>query len=197
MTGAAATPRRRMDPGARRAVLLDAAMEYFDAEGIDVPLEAVAKAAGISPALMRHYFGTRDGLLLALFRDRLPGLTSVFTATDIGVREQLTTYLAWIERRPWAHQIWVAAVNDPARDPALRQEILAARRVLIERAAGRPWDEHDHNLRARAQAFVAAFEAAVGSWLDSGRPARDVLLADLSDIATRLGIAGRLTHRSR
>ena len=177
-----------MDPAQRRAQLLDVAKAYFDAHGIDVSLEAVARAAGISPPLMRRYFGTRDGLLLELVTSRLPDLPELFADPGTDVREQIGAYLRWIEPSPWAHEVWMAAVNDPARDPQLRDGILATRRWLIERAAGRPLGPEEHNLRARAEAFIAAFEAAISAWLIRHEPSREVLIDDLVDIARRLGI---------
>jgi AcrR family transcriptional regulator len=178
-----------MDPDSRRAVLLDAAVDYFDAHGIEVPLEAVAKAAGISPPLMRHYFKNRDGLMLAMFADRLmPELISIFSARGASPRQHLSAYLESVVRRPWAHHIWTAAINDLGRDPELRTTILNARLVLIERAAGKSRDQHEHNLRARADAFISVVEAAISRWLETQQPPADILIHDLLDIARRLGL---------
>jgi AcrR family transcriptional regulator len=52
---------------ARRAHILDTALQVFKTHGYDgATLSAVATAAGISRESMRHYFNSRDELLLAV-----------------------------------------------------------------------------------------------------------------------------------
>ena len=47
-----------------RALILDAAREQFAALGYDrTTMRSVAARAGVDPALIHHYFGTKDGLL--------------------------------------------------------------------------------------------------------------------------------------
>jgi len=59
-----------------RAKIREAALELFGTSGFGVPLRAVAEAAGVSPGLVVHHFGSKDGLraavdqsVLALFLD--------------------------------------------------------------------------------------------------------------------------------
>ncbi|GIH24215.1 putative transcriptional regulator, TetR family protein [Acrocarpospora phusangensis] len=50
-----------------RAVIRDRALELFAARGPDgVSVRAVAAAAGVSPALVIHHFGSKDGLRAAV-----------------------------------------------------------------------------------------------------------------------------------
>ncbi|MGY1649866.1 TetR/AcrR family transcriptional regulator [Geodermatophilus sp. SYSU D01119] len=59
------TGRRPGNPGTRAAVL-DAARAAFAERGFDATsIRAVATAAGVDPALVHHYFGTKDKLFLA------------------------------------------------------------------------------------------------------------------------------------
>ncbi len=44
------------------ARIRDAAIELFGRDGFDVGVRAIAKAAGVSPALVIHHFGSKDGL---------------------------------------------------------------------------------------------------------------------------------------
>jgi AcrR family transcriptional regulator len=61
----ARTGRRRGSPDTRQAIL-DAAREAFADKGFDATsIRAVATAAGCDPALVHHYFGTKDKLFLA------------------------------------------------------------------------------------------------------------------------------------
>ncbi|WP_223642154.1 TetR/AcrR family transcriptional regulator [Corallococcus sp. EGB] len=78
-----AAPRRRRTPEEAREAILQAAEPLLVEQGPDrVGLQAVAKAAGVSHALVTHYFGTyeslvrevllrRNELLAASFREQL------------------------------------------------------------------------------------------------------------------------------
>jgi AcrR family transcriptional regulator len=64
--------RRRLDPQARRAAILRAAVEAFDELGLEhVNLETVAERAGVSRALVYTYFTNRLGLIRAVFEEIL------------------------------------------------------------------------------------------------------------------------------
>ena len=47
------------------ARIRDAAIEQFGQHGFDVGLRAIAKAAGVSAALVIHHFGSKEGLRTA------------------------------------------------------------------------------------------------------------------------------------
>jgi TetR/AcrR family transcriptional regulator, repressor for neighboring sulfatase len=66
----ARAPRVRRSPEEARRTILDAALRLFASAGPDaVGLKEVAKEAGVSHALVTHYFGTYDGLVEAAFAD--------------------------------------------------------------------------------------------------------------------------------
>ena len=44
------------------ARIRDAAIELFGSRGFDVGVRAIAEAAGVSPGLVIHHFGSKDGL---------------------------------------------------------------------------------------------------------------------------------------
>ncbi|MBW0132695.1 TetR/AcrR family transcriptional regulator [Pseudonocardia abyssalis] len=48
-----------------RARIRDAAVEVFGSTGFDAPVRAVAARAGVSPGLLNHHFGSKDGLRAA------------------------------------------------------------------------------------------------------------------------------------
>lgn len=70
--GAAKAPRKARKQGARkrgtaRAMLLQAASEVMaEANDVDVPLSKIAARCGLNSALVKYYFGNRQGLLFAL-----------------------------------------------------------------------------------------------------------------------------------
>lgn len=57
---------RRPGPNRTRAAILDAARSAFAARGYDaVSIRAVARDAGVDPALVHRFFGTKDDLFVA------------------------------------------------------------------------------------------------------------------------------------
>lgn len=56
---------RSADDLTTTARIRDAAIGQFGEQGFDVGLRAIAKAAGVSAALVIHHFGTKDGLRTA------------------------------------------------------------------------------------------------------------------------------------
>jgi AcrR family transcriptional regulator len=81
---AAAAPlrrRRRRSPELARQELLDAAERVFSASQPDrVGLKEVAQEAGVSHALITHYFGTYAGLLEAALERRITAMRDVLLA---------------------------------------------------------------------------------------------------------------------
>lgn len=70
-------PRRNRGPAAaagNRAALLAAGREQFAAHGYDVPLSAVARAAGVSQGVLYRHFPSRVALALAVFSDNMDEL---------------------------------------------------------------------------------------------------------------------------
>ena len=61
--------RTRLDPEARQAQILDHAARLIGAEGLaSVSMERIARAAGISKALVYNYFSSQTVLLRALLK---------------------------------------------------------------------------------------------------------------------------------
>jgi AcrR family transcriptional regulator len=68
--GGEVTPRKRRAPEVARREILDAAVVLFAERGFDgVAVTDVARAAGMSHALVLHYFGTFDDLVAAAVRE--------------------------------------------------------------------------------------------------------------------------------
>lgn len=64
-----ATPSTRLSKEARREQLLDAALAIVRTRGADgLTLVTLAEAAGVSRPIVYDHFGTRAGLLIALYR---------------------------------------------------------------------------------------------------------------------------------
>lgn len=67
--GAARTTARRLSKDQRRGQLLETASAIVRSEGTDaLTLSSLAAAAGVTKPIAYEHFGTRDGLLMALYR---------------------------------------------------------------------------------------------------------------------------------
>src|SRR4051812_25806904 len=74
-------PRRRRAPELARTELLDAAERVFrHAQPDQVGLKEIASEAGVSHALVTHYFGTYAGLVEATLERRVRALREVLLA---------------------------------------------------------------------------------------------------------------------
>ncbi|WP_433205659.1 TetR family transcriptional regulator [Nocardia sp. CA-107356] len=81
------------------ARIRDAAIEVFGEHGFQVGVRAIAAAAGVSPGLVNHHFGSKDGLraacderVLLLIREQ-----KWKTATDTDVAKGMLASMAEIE----------------------------------------------------------------------------------------------------
>lgn len=120
-------PRRRRDARRNRELLLEAAHEVFTEQGLDAPLDVIARRAGVGNATLYRHFPTRAALVDAVFRDSLThtmdageqarnapdawaGLTAylevVFStlAADRGSNDLMTTHLQGVDSLETVHE---------------------------------------------------------------------------------------------
>ncbi|HYY10120.1 MAG TPA: helix-turn-helix domain-containing protein [Kineosporiaceae bacterium] len=109
-------PRRRLSPQARREQLLDVTLELA-ARG-DVALVSakdVAERAGVSEALVFHYFGTRQELVAAAVSRAAQALLAGLEAGPVAasprgqVEAALDAYLAHVREQPTGWRALLAA----------------------------------------------------------------------------------------
>jgi len=115
-------PRRPGRPPAgadMRGRALDAALDCFSARGIaSTPLAAIAKASGVTPALLHYYFGDKDKLVDAVIAERLmPVVAEMRAALTRGAGDSVdlaanfvNTAYELIGRHAWFPQLWVREV---------------------------------------------------------------------------------------
>lgn len=147
MTGAA--PRRRgrpartesgSGPGARERIL-EAARTEFAERGYDkTTVRGIAKAAGVDPALVHHYFGTKDEVFAAAIEVSFePALVipAILGQGTEGIGERLARYFVGVWENPATRGPLLAiirsALTHEAAAKVLRGFVL---RRLLERIAG-------------------------------------------------------------
>jgi AcrR family transcriptional regulator len=117
--------RRRLSPDDRRAELLTLGATAFGERPYDeVRIDEIAERAGISRALMYHYFPDKRAFFAAVIRaegERLFEATSTPTRTGQSlfdrVRSGVRAYVEYHERHP--HGSWAAHVGRDRSDPTL------------------------------------------------------------------------------
>lgn len=137
----------------RKAALINAAIAEIGKKGsLDVTVAQIARAAGMSPALAHHYFGSKEQIFLAAMRhiltnfalavrgnlpgegarDRLDGILNASFAADSFQREIISA---------WINFYALALLNEPAArllriyHRRLRSNLIVALRPLTQEPA--------------------------------------------------------------
>jgi AcrR family transcriptional regulator len=97
----------RADARQNRERLLGAARTAFAAEGLSVPLDEIARRAGVGPGTLYRHFPTKEALIEAVVQDRLCRLAAEGSALRDS-RDPGTAFFAFIDR--------LAAEVGPKRD---------------------------------------------------------------------------------
>lgn len=122
--------RRRGDSGTRRAIE-QAALSHFAARGFaGATVRAIAADAGVDPALIMHFFGSKQGLFRAVLSPPDTVLEQVVEVTE-GPRQALSEGLAALmvttlndpELSGRFEALLRTAASDPAAAAALREQI--------------------------------------------------------------------------
>jgi AcrR family transcriptional regulator len=101
--------RRPGNPDTRQAIL-DAAREVFAERGYDkASIRAIATGAGVDPALVHHYFGTKEKLFLASMNSPIDPAELIPQALQ-GPRDQAGERLVRLMLTVWDSPAGVAAV---------------------------------------------------------------------------------------
>lgn len=120
-----ATARRRLSPADRRAELLALGAEVFGKRPYDeVRIDEIAERAGVSRALIYHYFPDKRAFFAAVVKDeadRLYQATNIQPPPGLTMFEEIRTgvlaYMAYHQQNPEA--AWAAYVGLGRSDPVL------------------------------------------------------------------------------
>ncbi|MET7744616.1 TetR family transcriptional regulator [Streptomyces sp. NPDC005385] len=182
---------------ATRDRILDAAREEFSERGYEkTSVRGIAKAAGVDPALVHHYFGTKE----QVFEAAVAGaMAPAFGAPDTivegpldGVGERLTRFFFGVWENPTSRTPLLAIVrsavnNDTAA--AVFRRLVAAQ--LLRRIAAR-LDASDAELRAE----LAAAQLVGVAMLRYVIRVEPLASADIERIVARVApvVQGHLTN---
>jgi AcrR family transcriptional regulator len=160
----------RLPVDERRRQLIDAGSTLFAQHAFEeISMRQIAAAAGVSKALLYHYFPNKIELFKAAVQEHAGELQGIIEPSGHGtpveqLSESLDGYLGWIERNAetWAKLMQSASALPEARDlldgfrAATLASILAG---LTENGSPRP------ALRTALQGWLGYMDAAILDWV--------------------------------
>ena len=200
---------KRVPRAVREQEMLDVAERVFAERGYDgASMDEIAQGAGISKPMVYAYFGSKEGLYLALVRRATDGFyDSVERASSSGTAEErlwggIKAYFRFVEEYRWG---WTILYREAAAGPnRFAGELEADRtrvadllaRLMIEVAAERGIDAMmEEQIRALTHAFVGACEGLGRRWLehpDEPRELQELRLMNFAWIGFRGLLDGEL-----
>jgi AcrR family transcriptional regulator len=160
----------RLDVDERRRRLLELGAELFARHGYEeLSMSRIAREAGISKALLYHYFPSKQAYFAATLEQAAAELAEV-TAPDPGkppveqLAASLDAYLGWVERHMGAYDKLIRSVGavPEIREMVERVRDETAARILAGIAPGEP----DPALRAAVRGWLWFMDGAVLDWIE-------------------------------
>ena len=178
----------RMQVDDRRRQLLELGGRLFATHSFaELSMARIAREAGISKALLYHYFPSKQDFFVATLQQ---GAAEIAARTepdpDLPPMEALAgsldAFLAWIEENELAYTKFIESAGSVPEVKAMIDQIRDATsaRILDGLGAG---DPPPPKLRAAARAWLWFMDGAIMDWLEhrdmSRAELRDLLLASL------------------
>jgi AcrR family transcriptional regulator len=195
------TPRKRLTAGERRAAIQSSALEVFAERGYHTTsIDDIARAAGISKALIYEHFASKQQLHADLLEVQASELyRRIADAADAVEAESgaarltagLEAYLSFVEERRDAWRVLFRETVDPESAAALDRvsaQIRALVAALIAQDPGAtPRDEAhpetDRGIQQLAQMLVGAIQSSANWWDDHREVRRDRVLETAMEFA--------------
>ena|SRR5579884_1970172 len=185
----------RLDVDERRRRLLDLGAELFARHAYEeLSMAQIAREAGISKALLYHYFPSKQAYFRATLgqaAEELRALTETDPAEPAArqLAGALDRYLAWIEEHATAYRKLLQSVGAV---PEVRELIDDVRRRTADRIVdGLAGDGATAELRAAVAGWLWFVDGATLQWLDARGferdRLRDLLLGTLAGAVTAAG----------
>ena len=162
----------RLDPGQRRAQILDAASTLFAARAYDeVSIEDIAGSAGVTRGLVHHYFGGRKDVFIGLL-ERVGAQREERLRPPVGrsararVADTVSRWLDWTEANRTIYLATMAPGEDIANDDVRHVVADLVRRAVALLAAFHADIAQDSpRLRYALECWTALNRAATRRWL--------------------------------
>ena len=174
-----AASRTRLAPEARRRQILDVARRLFASRPYaEVTTALIARDAGVTRALVHHYFGGVRDLYLEVMSEMTDALVEVPGEIPDTSREERVArnVAAWLDIVEANRETWLAVAvhGDAIPDPEIRDLIAAAREAGITRSI-----EANHDVisdtpatRLALRGLLGLHRTACADWL-AGRATRE------------------------
>jgi AcrR family transcriptional regulator len=171
---------RRLQPQQRREHLLDTAAAMFAEQPYDdVMIQDIAARAGVSRALMYHYFSTKRDVYVALFKrasDRF--LARVSPDPQLPLAQQLATVLEGHIQSFVDHPFEAITINRGALsdDPAIRaiaEQLNVVGQRLVDQLVAE--GNESEATEIAVEAWLAFVRAACVKWIESPTISRALL----------------------
>ncbi len=188
--------RERLAPDDRREQLLAFGRAHFGAHGYDDrSLDALAREAGVSKALLYHYFGGRRGFFLATIEELAGRLEATFAppsglAFDAKLRASLRGLVAVAESESAMFRLLLRGGLGADADLAAivgRVRQRAAKALARELGIARP----TRALRVALAGSVGYVEGATLAWLDEGARDADAHVRSMERVVTSALLAAK------
>jgi AcrR family transcriptional regulator len=191
----------RMQVDERRRQLLERGAELFATHSFsELSMARIAREAGISKALLYHYFPSKQDFFVATLQQ---GAQEIARRTEPdpnlppleALAGSLDAFLAWIEENETAYRKLMESVGSVPEVKALIDEIRDATsaRILDGLGAG---DPPPPTMRAAARGWLWFMDGAILDWLEhrdmSRTELRDLLLGSLAGSLMAAGAADLL-----
>lgn len=175
-------PGARLEPDDRREQILACAQRMFAQRGVDAVSSAeIARAAGVSRALVNHYFGGKRELYLEVVHRMMdvPPVPVPEYVVGASVEDRVADSVeGWLELLQRNAETWLAAtglaatVGDADLESIIDQSRERAVDRIIEVCGLGPLVRQHAEVRAVLRGFSGMAEATTREWLQSGRLTR-------------------------
>ena len=182
---------RRLDVDERRAQLIEVGTELFSKHSYEeLSMARIAREAGISKALLYHYFPSKEEFFKAALAEGAAELAQL-TAPDQSlppleqVRTSTRAFVNWIGSRGAAYTKLVQSVGAV---PELRETMTAIRDLTSARILNGlvPEPERTPAKRAAVRAWLWFMDGVLLDWIEHGDRDADAVADQLVDSLTTL-----------
>jgi AcrR family transcriptional regulator len=176
----------RLQVDERRRELIDAGSALFAQHAFEeISMRQIAEAAGVSKALLYHYFPSKIELFKAAVQEYAGELQRIIEPNGRGtpieqLSESLDGYLAWIDRNA---QTWAKLMQSATALPDARDAIAGFRAGTLEHILLRLTGKRTPRpaLRTALQGWLGYIDAAILDWVRNHdltrEQVRDLLVA--------------------